>query len=674
MSREEELEKQLTAASNQALLERCVQGSIFYPVLMLIALLATDWSTEHVGASAAVLGVMLAAATVRFVYLRRLLKTPSSYLERLPSLLVPALFAPSLCVGLFTAATLHLFGITSFSAMPAVLVAMGMAAGGTSALAMKPRIHLVFLGTLLVPIGLAAFALGAKSGISVGLFTVLLVVFLRREGQAAHADFVGLVDREFALHEVVAELKAKQGELVNANDSMCLVLDNVEEGLCVIDTAGNIGPHSSRSFERLFGTATPGQSFAEHLGDRDFADWFGVSFEMLAEGCLDPEIVLEQLPTTLEHKGRHLRFGYTLIERAGEVEGVLVVVDDVTDRLAAEEAERDQGEMVALLRLLARDADGFREFRVSGAALVRRLLDADETPSEERRTLHTLKGNAALMGVDTVAKYCHDLESELDGSGDRISPAKRRQLSDVWAATEARMTVIFGEREGIIEISEAEYSSLLDKIAGGASSRELAELVRGWRLDSVPQRLARMARSAEVLAVKLGKQLRIELDGSAMRLDPSRWREFWSCCVHLIRNSVDHGIEDQKTRVARGKDGTGTLWLSMERDGGDVVMRVRDDGGGIDWERVALKAEALGLPFGTQDALEAALFTDGLSTKDRVSATSGRGVGLSALAKETLRMGGSLHVHSLFGEGTQFTIRIPDVPVLPQLQAVGSVS
>ena len=144
-----------------------------------------------------------------------------------------------------------------------------------------------------------------------------------------------------------------------------------------------------------------------------------------------------------------------------------------------------------------------------------------------------------------------------------------------------------------------------------------------------------------------------------MRLDPVRFAPFWSALVHLVRNAVDHGLESPAERILAGKPAAGALVLRTLREGDDVVLEVSDDGGGIDWSAVTARARSAGLPCDTPADLEAALFHDGLSTKDGVTELSGRGVGLGAMRGVCRDLGGTLDLTTTRGHGTTWRFRIP---------------
>lgn len=658
MSSDERLQQELLAASNEALIQRAVKGSFIYPITMLVLLLLTDWRTEYTIVGLSILGVTTVTAGIRYTYFTWLLKNPESYRHSRPRWLTDALLGPAFAYGCLAATTYKLFGLNSQTSVLTIVMVLGFAAGGTSSLAMNLRTHALFLLTLLLPMTVVGFALATSNSIAFAAFVLIYAGFLRREGIAAHTAFVRLFEKGFELRQAFSDLEVKQRELVEVNESMKLVLDNIEEGLCIVDTKGVIESQSSKTFDAWFGAAVPGTKIADQIGDSSFAQWFNLSIEMLDDGILPAEVVLDQMPKLLVHDKRHLAFTYRAIERAGKTMELLVVITDITDRIAREKAESEQRELAKLFQLFARDPSAFREFRISVDSLISAATQSSPR-NEQLRALHTLKGNAGMVGIDSLAEICHELEDELSENSDTINDKQATRLRTAWKQTESRMRSIVGEREDVIELSLAEHRQFITMIREGASSRKLSAVANGWLLESVPRRLERLAMMAERVARKLGKDIQVQVDAPPLRLDNNQWRDFWMACPHLLRNSVDHGIEDRETRIARNKPATGTLALSVHLTEGEVVVRLRDDGQGIEWSSVAAKAKSLGLPCDTDEALHTALFSDGLSTREEVSATSGRGVGLSAVAQEAHRMGGTIEVLSTEGIGTEFIIRVP---------------
>ena len=197
------------------------------------------------------------------------------------------------------------------------------------------------------------------------------------------------------------------------------------------------------------------------------------------------------------------------------------------------------------------------------------------------------------------------------------------------------------------------------------TSHALQAMVMQVRMIPVEAVFLRFPRLVRDLSTKLGKQVELELVGKDTELDRTVVDALGDPLVHLIRNSLDHGLEGPAERMAAGKPVTGTLRLAARHAGGNVVIEVRDDGRGIDPAKVARKAAERGLiaedAIDTIDAAKAVelLFQAGFSTADVTSDISGRGVGMDAVRTTIRELGGEVLMSSELGEGTLSQIRLP---------------
>jgi two-component system, chemotaxis family, sensor kinase CheA len=185
------------------------------------------------------------------------------------------------------------------------------------------------------------------------------------------------------------------------------------------------------------------------------------------------------------------------------------------------------------------------------------------------------------------------------------------------------------------------------------------------RMIPVEAVLLRFPRLVRDLSVKLSKQVDLELIGKDTELDRGVVDSLGDPLVHLIRNSLDHGLESPEERVAAGKPATGRLTIAARHAGGSIAITVKDDGHGIDPARVAAVAVKRGLITPEQAQLidvRAAidlLFAPGFSTAETVGDLSGRGVGMDAVRDRIRELGGEVFVTSAPGEGTDAEIRLP---------------
>ncbi len=197
------------------------------------------------------------------------------------------------------------------------------------------------------------------------------------------------------------------------------------------------------------------------------------------------------------------------------------------------------------------------------------------------------------------------------------------------------------------------------------SSQALQAMVMQVRMIPVDVVFLRFPRLVRDLSTKLGKEVRLELIGSETELDRTVVDALGDPLVHLVRNSLDHGLESAEERRAAGKPAEGTLQIAARHAGGSVVIEVRDDGRGIDPAAIARKAAKSGLiDPATVDDVDMAgavelLFAPGFSTVEVTSDISGRGVGMDAVRAKIRELGGEVIVDSVHGQGTTAQIRLP---------------
>jgi two-component system chemotaxis sensor kinase CheA len=194
-------------------------------------------------------------------------------------------------------------------------------------------------------------------------------------------------------------------------------------------------------------------------------------------------------------------------------------------------------------------------------------------------------------------------------------------------------------------------------------TRDIQESAMAIRAQPIGTVFSRVPRILRELASSTGKQIRLELSGEATELDKTVIERLGEPLTHLIRNAVDHGIEDPAERVAAGKSAEGTLRLSAEHRSGRILIRISDDGRGIDRARVMAKAIEKGLiaPDAqlSGEEIDNLIFAAGFSTAAVVSSISGRGVGMDVVRQNVKELGGRITIDSEGGKGTTFTLTLP---------------
>jgi two-component system, chemotaxis family, sensor kinase CheA len=194
------------------------------------------------------------------------------------------------------------------------------------------------------------------------------------------------------------------------------------------------------------------------------------------------------------------------------------------------------------------------------------------------------------------------------------------------------------------------------------NTRDLQESVMSIRMMPMDFVFSRFPRMVRDLAGKLGKKVEFVTNGATTELDKSLIERIVDPLTHLVRNSVDHGIEKPEVRREMGKSEIGVLTLSAAHKGGSIVIEVTDDGGGLNRDRILAKAASNGLPVNesmSDSEVYSLIFAPGFSTAEVVTDVSGRGVGMDVVKRNISAMGGNIEIRSALGYGTTISISLP---------------
>lgn len=194
------------------------------------------------------------------------------------------------------------------------------------------------------------------------------------------------------------------------------------------------------------------------------------------------------------------------------------------------------------------------------------------------------------------------------------------------------------------------------------NTRDLQESVMSIRMMPISVVFSRFPRVIRDLSQKLGKQVELKTLGEGTELDKGLIERVSDPLTHLVRNSLDHGIESPEDRLAKGKPAMGTITLKAYHQSGNIVIEVGDDGAGLDRQRILAKARERGLPTHdqmTDQEVWQLIFEPGFSTAEKVTEVSGRGVGMDVVKKNIAALGGRVEIESMSGIGTRMTVRLP---------------
>ncbi|MBY5924944.1 MULTISPECIES: chemotaxis protein CheA [unclassified Halomonas] len=284
----------------------------------------------------------------------------------------------------------------------------------------------------------------------------------------------------------------------------------------------------------------------------------------------------------------------------------------------------------------------------------------DSTPSATTPPASTPSASAPPAKAAAGAERKTSAKPAKENSSIRVSVDKVDQIINLVGEliiTQSMLDQTVSELDGAADPRLLNGMNLLQR-----NARDLQEAVMSVRMVPMDYVFSRYPRLVRDLAGKLDKEVELTTEGESTELDKSLTERIIDPLTHLVRNSLDHGIESPQTRLAAGKPATGRLTLSAQHQGGNILIEVIDDGAGLDRERILAKARDSGLSVSdsmSDDEVWQLIFAPGFSTAAQVSDVSGRGVGMDVVKRNIQAMGGHVEILSRQGQGTTTRIVLP---------------
>ncbi len=473
------------------------------------------------------------------------------------------------------------------------------------------------------------------------------------------------------------ELQAQNQLITAVNQENRKYLDNVGEGLLLIDGTYRISDQYSKFLTELFGIKeVAGRSFVDFMfpdtaaqsAERTELEKFlsivftntTASFDMIMNINPLSSKTIQVRTETGKIEERVVDATFHRVTKDGKVDTVLVVFHD---RTAVARAERDlvqekqahESEMESISAILKTGPSALKDFvdecRKGLLTVLQSLPNLAErgTLNQAFREIHSVKGSAGMLGFRRIAADAHAMESLLAGVRDHAQPADEA----LKARVNEGIKTIFSDFDTVQKLynSFTEFSRLQ---GGGTAAAQVSHLA-GF-LESLKQMTAD-------LSVRFEKEITFHIQNS---LDDLPFlSKIRNPLIHMVRNAIDHGVEEPFSRLGKGKPKEGNIRLSLSRDDGFYLIEVADDGAGIDFDRVRQKGiDKKLIPENdvdlTNQKLLSLLFMPGFSSRDSVTELSGLGVGLDVVKDAVSSLGGRIAVNTGKDKGTRLTLRIPD--------------
>jgi two-component sensor histidine kinase len=534
---------------------------------------------------------------------------------------------------------------------------------------------IVLFGTVINDILLANRLINTFDMVPLGLFGFIFfqsVILSRRFAKAF--EQVSIAEKEIRTLNDDLELK-----VIERTQTIRTILDNVRNGFLMIDQDFQVQEGFTRSCWEILGPqVAPRVAFAElfELSPRE-RGLLELSLRQVFEDSLPEDVALAQIPNryTLGRKVVALQ-GSIIRNSLGKPESLLLSISDASQLV---KAEQESSKNRSLLKIIS-EKTSFRAFLKDSLESLSSCMDLIEEQKQKdvALSLHTLKGNFALYGLEPIASFIHEIEEKKVLTKLDIK-AIIQTVDEFIQLNGPILGLNSGLNQEAYEISSESLQKLEVDLQKASINRGAMQVVQGWMRDvrMVPVRelLGPIEANVSRVAEALGKHVHFEMKGADLKVDPDRMRHPLKNLIHAVVNSIDHGIEYPEERGS--KDGTGRVLLSFAYDEMAYLrVDVTDDGRGLDLDLIRVRALEKGLVTPEQlDAMDdtevqTLIFRQGFSTKSDVSEFSGRGVGIAALDNAVRSLGGQIRIRSQSGRGTTIEISIPTEQTLALLTGI----
>ena len=495
------------------------------------------------------------------------------------------------------------------------------------------------------------------------------------------------------LHEEINELNTNLEEkVVEKTQKVTTLLDNAGQGFLSFSCDLIIDEEYSKECIKLLGDDLAGKYIPDILFSQNETKQKFFQ-KTIIEACridvpLVQKSILSLLPNEIILNRRALKLSYKILEN----KKLMLIITNITAQKKLEKKIKKEQEVLKMIVEIVSESDSFYDAVRDYGLFVKNYRDyvnSSKTSlhniSDIYRVVHTFKGTFSQLYMSDVVKYLHALESKiskmLQSEHTNESLLALLDAEDMQKSFTNELNIIkdvlgkeFLNAQNILKINYADINTLQKKISTvfkkedlhSSESEEILEHISSLSNQKFINLLRPYTSLVHQLAPKLEKEIyEFDIIGDGEMMVGEEYKPFVKSLLHMFRNSVDHGIEDQETRLLHDKDEIGTISCSFTSDDDKIQIIISDDGSGIDKEKVLLKAIEKNIV--TQEDADKLsdkeiyelIFHQNLSTKEEVSDISGRGVGMNAVWVEVEKLGGFIEINSKKGLGTTFFINLP---------------
>ena len=473
---------------------------------------------------------------------------------------------------------------------------------------------------------------------------------MHSEGTLAQRRMFSVVGRDISVSVLLEE---NNRQLEFQMNRIQAILDSALQGFLTFGSNLKIDKDFSKRTADLLGSDLAGRDVCDvlKLNRVSFSEFSTVVFLGTSWDLLKNFSKLES-----EVDGKILNIELVPIIEDGKVKSILAAITDVTQLTELQKKAEKNAQVNRTMVKVLQSKSLFLEVIRSVGRIDSRTLDQ----TDARRVVHTWKGEFSFFGVQELVDLCHAWEDKWKDDFD--SDEFQKFVKELRLALEAFLDQyddilnIRSAKEDEILISLERVKNLVRKALSLNSPPELMVLMENLLESPIKDSLSWLNEVWLTAAEKLGKKVNPIQWKDSVPIFAEPYKKVLSMLVHAVRNAADHGIEYAQERVTAGKQKHGTLTVQLELKEGNYHLKLKDDGRGLNAEKIKQIAEKKGLPIPTDNDVSELIFQANFSTAEHVTEYSGRGVGLDAVRAEARMHGGDAKIRSLPEGGLELTV------------------
>jgi signal transduction histidine kinase len=450
------------------------------------------------------------------------------------------------------------------------------------------------------------------------------------------------------------KIQVRTKDLDDEKKNTQILLDNAAQGFLSFGSSGLVNDTYSQVCVDILGRSPSGQKIGQCLNQDEstFDELIPMLFDEVLEfesiAALFPkEIVMSERTVAIELKA--IRFQNNKIEK------VMCILSDLTELKKVEANQLKERKLHECLVKIMKSPDDVH----ASFDMVDEMVESRSDLTVVKRMLHTMKGNFAFLGLSDLANMCHHFEDQVKVS---YNANQCIQMAD---KIKAELNAFIEKYNNILKIQKnskkitveiAKLESILNRIEQKVPHNFLFQDLTALKEQPISTVLSWMNEAFVSEAELQNKNVLPVIFKRSVQLDANVYASLFKSFIHIARNSADHGIESNEVKELNDKTALGQMTIDSWEDNGQYVISFKDNGAGIDLDRVRAKALSKNLKITNTDADAMLIFAAGFSTKENVTQSSGRGIGLDAVRSEAERFGGQISLVNQPGVGLEIKV------------------